>query len=255
MNNDKFDIKNYLSGEKIRKGLFSYLKSVNKINLKENINELMSLEDGFIDRFDYFVPFIKKDYKNRILISGCLIGGEMIEAKKYGFREIFGTEINRKYVDIASKGLATEQCFHVDFYDGKILPYSNEFFGTICSGHIIEHTPSPFKYLKEHLRVLKRGGIFFIEFPNRYYKTELHTNLFSFEWLPKIIRNLVLKIISSKIFFTNLPNKHLYFTIYKTLSPVSIWQIRVYLAIISWKSKIIDVKRPHPGYIRMIIQK
>lgn len=243
------------SEEIARKKLFSYLKSINQINLEENVNGLMSLEGGFEGRFEYFVPFVKENCKDQMLVSGCSAGSEMIVAKKYGFREIFGTEVAREYVAIASERLATEQCFHVDFYDGKILPYADEFFGTICSGHIIEHTPSPFKYFKEHLRVLKKGGFFFIEFPNRYHKTELHTNLFSFEWLPKIIRNLILKIISSRIFFANLSNKYLYARVAETLSPVSIWQIRAYLAMISWKSKIIDVQKPLPGYIRIIIQK
>lgn len=171
---------NKISEDNARKKLYAYLKSLGQWNIDENVAGLMDVAGGYDDRFNYFMPFISDGLKARLLISGCSVGSELIVAKKFGFSKIFGTEVTQEYVAIAKERLKQDTTFQIDYYDGIRLPYSDSYFTMICSGHIIEHTTSPFRYLCEHLRVLSPKGIMFLEFPNRYNFIELHTNISPF---------------------------------------------------------------------------
>ena len=66
---------------------------------------------------------------------------------------------------MAKKRTINDASITVDFYNGLELPYDDESFTTIYSGHIIEHTPNPYNYFKEHMRVLVRGGYFLPRIP------------------------------------------------------------------------------------------
>lgn len=224
-----------------------YLKAIHQVNLEANLNNLFDIDGGYVSRFEYFFPFLLDLDKQRLLISGCAVGSEIIVAKRYGFQEVYGTEVSEEYVKVARERLKNDPTIHIDFYDGKYLPYQDSFFSMIYSGHVIEHTSSPFLYLKEHLRVLKNGGIFFLEFPDRYHNVELHTGLKSYEWLPHGLRNLVLSFLARK--------EKMYRDVLEGLKPVSIWQIKLYWLLAHEKYAIIDIQKPAPGYVRMIIQK
>lgn len=224
-----------------------YLDAIHQVNLEANLKNLFDIEGGYVSRFEYFSPYLRDSDKQRLLISGCAVGSEMIVAKRYGFQDVYGTEVSEEYVKIARTRLKNDPTIHVDYYDGRYLPYQDSFFSMIYSGHVIEHTSSPFLYLKEHLRVLSKGGIFFLEYPDRYHYVELHTGLKSYEWLPYGLRNLVLVFLARK--------EKLYRDVLEGLKPVSIWQIKLYWLLAHEKYAIIDIQKPAPGYIRMIIKK
>jgi len=59
-----------------------------------------------------------------------------------------------------------------DNYPFSIL----EKFPVVMSGHIIEHTKNPEKYLCELFRVLKKNGLLYLEYPDLYNNIELHKN-------------------------------------------------------------------------------
>jgi SAM-dependent methyltransferase len=180
----------------------------------------------------------------------------MIIARRYGFQEIFGTEVAPEYVQIASQRLLDQNGFQVFLYDGRNLPFANDAFTAIVSGHIIEHTPSPYEYLKEHIRVLAPGGFLFLEFPNRYYPIELHTGLPSLEHLPRPLRFLGLRCRASRLSRFSPDQRKLYRYILDTLQPVSAWQIRMYLSLMSLpKSRVVHQYSPAAGFTRMLITK
>ena len=66
----------------------------------------------------------------------------MIIARQFGFQEIVGTEIVPDYVEITNQRLRGQEGFGMLAYDGKRLPFPNEAFTCVVSGHIIEHTSS-----------------------------------------------------------------------------------------------------------------
>lgn len=50
-------------------------------------------------------------------------------------------------------------------WDGKIMPFCNDFFDSAIATEILEHCPDPNKTLSEIFRVLKPGGFFFFTVP------------------------------------------------------------------------------------------
>jgi SAM-dependent methyltransferase len=242
--------------EILKSRLLQYLIEAGQSNPEINADRLFSLEGGFVSRFNYFLPYLDENAMHHLLISGCVAGSELIIARKYGFQEIYGTEISEEYIEIARLRLASAKGFHVDLYDGLHTPYDNEQFTMVCSGHIIEHTESPIKYFRECMRILSRDGYFFLEFPDRYHKIELHTNLPSVDFLPSPLRQLALKFLSSKLSPFSPIKRSYYNEVLKTLKPISVWQIRLYLVLNGYfKARILHKYSPAPGYVRMLIKK
>jgi SAM-dependent methyltransferase len=236
--------------------LREYLTRVGQEPVDRNVDELFSLESGVCDRFDYFTPRIPESARRRLLVSGCAAGSEMIIARRYGFQEILGTEVAPEYVQITQRRLVNSNGFGVVLYDGHRLPFSDDTFTAIASGHIIEHTPSPYDYLKEHMRVLAPGGFFFLEFPSRYHLVELHTGLPSLEYLPRGLRLLGLRYCASEFSIFSPNKRRLYESIRRTLQPVSVWQIKLYLLMMrEWKPRVIHHYSPVRGYTRLLITK
>lgn len=191
-----------------------------------------------------------------MLISGCAIGSEQIVARRFGFKEAFGVEVVKDLVEIAKIRLEDYPGCHVDLYDGSRLPFPAEHFSTVYSGHVIEHTPSPFRYFAEHMRVLRPGGFFFIEFPNRYHWRELHTGTLSFEWLPGPLRKAALSFMASRYSPASKEHKRLYQLVQTTLQPISIWQLKRYLRKLGLRSsRIVACQIPAPGFVRVLIRK
>lgn len=241
--------------EDARELLRAYLRSIHQPNVEKNVEELMS-STGYGDRFDFFVPYLHESAKERLLISGCAVGSEHIVARQYGFREICGTEVSTHYVDIARARLSGQEGFFVDKYDGDKLPYADNSFSVVYSGHVIEHTMSPFEYFREHYRVLQPGGFFFLEFPNRYHRRELHTGVRSVEWLPKPLRACACRVLGGPWSPLDDRRRLCYRDILNTLSPISIWQIRLFMYRVGGlASRVVAIQRPAPGFVRMLLRK
>jgi len=224
--------------------------------VEDNVQQLITLDGGFVARFNYFVPRIPPAAFRHLLISGSAAGSEMIVARRFGFQRICGTEVRQEYVDITNARLSGGEGFEAIHYDGETLPYADETFSMIISGHIIEHTPSPYEYFREHVRVLEPGGWFFIEFPNRYHWLELHTRQPSVEWLPRPLRSLALKCLASRIAPLPREVRRRYGLIHRTLQPVSVWQIKSYLSRMGCRqARIAHRYAPAWGFVRMLIVK
>jgi SAM-dependent methyltransferase len=237
-----------------RARLTEYLTRVGQQPVDKQAEELFSLDSGVRDRFNYFAPRMPESARPRLLVSGCAAGSEMIIARRYGFQEIFGTEIVRDYVEITNQRLLGHEGFRALLYDGRDLPFAGDTFSAVVSGHIIEHTPSPYDYLREHMRVLAPGGFLFLEFPNRYHHIELHTGLPSLEYLPAPLRSLGLRYLASRFSMFSPAQRRRYDDVRRTLQPVSVWQIKAYLSRMGYRnSRVVHHYAPVPGYTRMLI--
>lgn len=238
-----------------RERIDAHLRKLGQRNVEQNVEQLCSLL-GFNDRFDYFCERAPELSRERLLVSGCAIGSEMLAATSYGFEQVVGTEVDPEYVSITRERLGDDPRFEALGYDGITLPFPDHSFTAVASGHIIEHTPSPHRYLGEHMRVLKPGHHLFLEFPNRYHGTELHTGVASVEWLPKLVRTPALYALASRFALRSPEARRCYEAIRTTLQPVSVWQIRMYLGSYGeHRGDVIHRYAPAPGFIRMIIRK
>lgn len=215
--------------------------------------------DPFADRFLYLRSVIGEGcFTDRAvtLVSGFGMGSEMIMGRDFGLGKIYGVEVEQGLVDIIKKRLVNFADMYPDFYEGENLPYGNGMFSLVTSGHVIEHTSRPDFYLQEIMRVVSPGGFLFLEFPNRYYWKEPHTHQLSFEWLPKVPRDHVLNLISSKYFPLSGKAKQRYHSIVSThLQPVSLGSIKQMLSKSGYSTTIIDYKRAAPGIYRCVIRR
>jgi SAM-dependent methyltransferase len=242
--------------EQTRAALRGYLSGQGQAALEKNLGELMTTEGGFADRFNYMVPRMPKAALRRLLVSGCAAGGEVLAAVRFGFREVVGTEVVPELAAITRRRLEGHPNLDVVVYDGKHVPFPDGSVSAVASGHIIEHTPSPFEYLKEHMRVLEPGGVLFLEFPDRYHPIELHTGVPSVEWMPRPARRLALRFRESRFSRSSEEQRRAYHSVRTTLQPVSLWQIRAYLVAMGLpRSRVIHHYQPAPGFQRLLIVK
>ena len=215
--------------------------------------------DHLTPRFLYLRSVIGEEIfksNSAILISGFGFGSELIMARQFGFGKVYGVEVEQILVDVAKMRVRNYSDISPAFYDGSRLSYEEDQFDVVASGHVIEHTDDPGYYLQEVIRVLVPGGYLYLEFPERYHKTELHTQLPSFEWMPRKLRDLTLRIISSKFSPLREDVKSRYASIVNThLQPVSMGGVMRMLHGTRFQSKLIHKELAAPGITRCVIQR
>lgn len=227
-------------------------------NASEAVEFTMSLGGAAarLETLRAVVPASVFTRSSRLLVSGTAAGSEMLAARRAGFGEVHGTEVDALYVDICRKRFRRSSGLFPILYDGSALPYEDEYFDLVLSGHIIEHTADPFLYLRQHVRVLKRGGFLFLEFPTRFHHHELHTNTLSLEWLPRPVRNAALKTLGGALSPLPAETKRRLFTIVDTgLRQISLGGVRRWLRRIEPAAELVHLSRPSPGVVRTVFRK
>jgi ubiquinone/menaquinone biosynthesis C-methylase UbiE len=103
---------------------------------------------------------------NRILDFGCgSLTLSIMAANANPQAAFFGVDVDEKILGIAKEKLkATGFAIQVQQYDGKTLPYPDNYFDKVMSSLVFHHLSLPQKYfaLNEILRVLKPLGEFHI---------------------------------------------------------------------------------------------
>jgi SAM-dependent methyltransferase len=234
--------------------LHAHLHRSGQTNVEANVSNLMSLEGGMRDRLEFFLSRVPAGPRTRLLVSGCSVGTEMVLGRILGFAQVHGTEVDRTLARLASARIRSEGAMHLTYIGPGLLPYRDGVFSAVLSSHVIEHTPEPRTYLAEHLRVIEPGGHLFLEFPNRFHHTELHTGLPSVEWLPEGLRDGVLRLLASRYSPVSPARRGYYEEIRQTLKPMSTRLIRKYLKQVGGsRARVLEVHRPAPGYRRLVV--
>ena len=103
-----------------------------------------------------------------VLDVGCGAAGKSLYFAQMGAKKVTGIDVVEKY-KIEAEKLAIEKGLQDKFEfllaDAAKLPFPENSFDTIIMNDAMEHVDSPEKVLKECLRVLKKGGKLFINFP------------------------------------------------------------------------------------------
>lgn len=99
---------------------------------------------------------------------GCGAGGKSLFYASRGAKEVIGVEILEKYEEEAT-ALASElglsDKFRFVAADAASLPFESDSIDTIIMNDAMEHVARPDAVLDECLRVLKKGGRLFVNFP------------------------------------------------------------------------------------------
>lgn len=103
---------------------------------------------------------------DRVLDFGCgSLTLSMMAAQHHPAAEFFGVDIDEKILSIAKKKLdETNPSIQIQLYDGKKLPYPDNYFNKVMSSLVFHHLTERQKYeaLREIRRVLKPEGSFHI---------------------------------------------------------------------------------------------
>jgi SAM-dependent methyltransferase len=191
-----------------------------------------------------------------VLISGCAAGGEMLAARQWGFGEVYGIEVDPIWVTACEKRFAGLPGMHAACYEGLRLPYSDEMFDVVSSLHVVEHAWDPKLYVSELLRVMKPGAYLVLDFPTRYHRRELHTNLPSLEWLPRPLRNAGYHLLASRLSPIANQAKLGYRNIYETnLRQISPAAIRRWARASGYGAEFLDQTTVSPGIVRLLTRR
>jgi ubiquinone/menaquinone biosynthesis C-methylase UbiE len=244
--------------DEVRQVLTEHFESAYQDRIKNYVDGLLGM-DGFGNRFEYLKSVVGPDVFQsdaKILVSGCGAGSEMLTARQFGFGHVYGVEVEQFWLTVCEMRMRNLPNMHVSYYDGESLPYKDDEFDALASGHVIEHTKNPEQYLRECMRVLAQGGYLSLEFPHRYHHTELHTHLPSFEWLPRPLRNAILRALASSWSPLKKDVKTGYHNIVITeLKQISMGGVNRMLKRIGYPFSIVSKVQFIPGVTRCVIRK
>lgn len=101
--------------------------------------------------------------KNNLLEIGCGPGEFLLEAKKRGFKNVMGNELEPSSTKIAlSKGLKIDQ----GFFENFAIENGAEKFDFIFADNVIEHTMNPLVFLKHAHSLMQEDGLLVLRLPD-----------------------------------------------------------------------------------------
>jgi len=112
--------------------------------------------------YSSFFRSINKYKQNiRLLDVGCFRGDLLNGARQKGW-DVYGVEISEK----AAK--AGKKQYGIDIKIGSLqeAKFESNFFDAVSMLDVIEHLPDPKSYLKEIFRILRPGGVLYLDTPN-----------------------------------------------------------------------------------------
>lgn len=144
----------------------------------------LSRKERGVDAFDLkrWKKLLRYYRGSRILDAGCLDSLVPTLAKEmYPDAEVWGIDVASE----AIKNLKKENPHIIyDTADVYKTDFPNNYFGYIVAGELIEHLDDPHKFIKEAMRILKRGGILALSTPkdekNEPGAVDGHRHLWSF---------------------------------------------------------------------------
>lgn len=140
-------VENYFVNENPKGGYANYFEGMN-INKKTFFERIKRINSKVVT-------------KGKMLDVGSALGDSLIEAKKLGWKDVYGVELSEFAAKKAEKrGL--------DVKNGTLMEakYPSDHFDVVTIQDVIEHMPDPITEMKEVKRILKPNGIVFIVTPD-----------------------------------------------------------------------------------------
>lgn len=191
-----------------------------------------------IDKLDK----VKKIKNQKILEVGCGYGPLLKLLSDMG-AIVVGTEVDSKSLTIAKKLLKNTKRIKLVSVKNSLLPFENNSFDSVILFDVIEHVKNPLEMINECKRVLKKGGILYVEF-TPYYSIVGH-HLYDYSKLP--IHYLPQHIVKQLVF-----NKHIesvftpdqYWSQFVTLNKLKISSFQNYVSKLTKINEKFIIKYP-----------
>lgn len=139
--------KNYFVNENPKGGYANYFEgmNINKRTFFERVKRINKKLDG----------------KGRMLDVGSALGDSLVEAKKLGWKDVYGVELS-EYAAKESK----KRGLNIKIGTLKDAKYPSNYFDVVTLQDVIEHVEDPVSEMKEIYRILKPGGYVFLVTPD-----------------------------------------------------------------------------------------
>jgi ubiquinone/menaquinone biosynthesis C-methylase UbiE len=116
---------------------------------------------------------------DKILEIGCGIGSVVFELSKQGY-DITGTDISQEAI---AYGLKKYGNIKLQVQPAEILQFEDQAFNIVMSFDLFEHIAQVDRHITEVYRVLRPGGYYLFQTPNKYSNTIFETfKSKSFKW-------------------------------------------------------------------------
>lgn len=149
------------------------------------------------------VKFYLKNYSAEEMFGGkvvadigCGAAGKSLYYASQGAKKVFGVEILAKYENEASKlasELGLKDKFEFVCADASKLPFEDNSIDTMIMNDAMEHVDEPEKVIGECLRVLKKGGRLYVNFPPYHHPFGAHlSDLIYIPWVHMLFSEKVL---------------------------------------------------------------
>lgn len=122
----------------------------------------VSQREGRIETFKRGIELVEIfSPKGKILDIGCAAGFFLTAAKERGW-ETYGVEPNTYLSEYGKKE------FELNVFNGtlKEAGFQDNFFDVVTMWDVLEHTTDPLSELQEANRILKKGGVLVVNFPD-----------------------------------------------------------------------------------------
>lgn len=161
-------------------GLFSAV--VHPLNLQndgEKTYAMWQYEKGYdtielyMEHFTKEEMFLDKD----VLDMGCGAAGKSLYYVSLGARHVTGVDIVTHYKEEAeafAEKLGLADRFSFVCGSAYALPFADGSFDTVIMNDFMEHVDDPKAALSEALRLIRKGGRIYINFPPYYHPTGAH---------------------------------------------------------------------------------
>ena len=126
-----------------------------------------------------------------VLDLGCGEGGFVVALRERGAR-VVGVDLSMEALEIARFQLLARPALGspaiLGQVEGNHLPFGDNTFDVVTSVDTLEHIPDLPGFFREVNRVLKPGGQFYANTPNRHWPYETHCRMYFLHWVPLSLR-------------------------------------------------------------------
>jgi len=136
------------------------------------------------DRQDEIRETLKKisDPEGDLLDVGCGTGN-ILRWGRDNFRRVVGVDISENMLDLARREVPEAK---ICLTDASRLPFADNSFQAVTFYATLHHFPSPEKFLREGLRVLKPGGYIYTDHDPNYFLVRFYYPIFKILYRGKV---------------------------------------------------------------------
>lgn len=133
-------------------------------------------ENKELPHYKYILPHLYRNMEtipkeSKILDMGCGKGWVTNYLYELGFKNIIGSDVNKKHLEIASGNFPNLKFINISGADNNLKKMYKNYFDVIISIEVIEHIYEPHIFIDNCFEILKYNGILFLSTPyHRYLK-------------------------------------------------------------------------------------